>query len=144
MINIVTERSKNPITVNDDFSKFLPRVAEILEESIIETVLVGGRPSKWIPTKSGLPPLKGRGVLWSTLKKETGSNYAQAGWGSGLKYAWIHQKGGWAGRNHASYIPARPQTIQKQDIDTIRKMFVRTVLFSEAGLERGSIDGRPI
>ena len=126
---------KNPVEVNDDFRAFLPEVAELLEDSIIETVLSGGRPTRWLPTKSGKPPLKGRGVLWSTLEQEVGQSYAQVSWGSGLPYAWIHQKGGWAGRNRSVYIPARPVLIQKEDIDTIRKKLIQTVIITEAGNE---------
>ena len=95
-MTIKTETSRNPIVINDDLSTLLPEVAEILEDSVMETVLVGGRPVRWHPTKSGRPPLRGRGVLWSTLDQEIGSNYAQVSWGAGLAYARIHQHGGLA------------------------------------------------
>ena len=130
MMTIQTETSRNPIVINDDLSTLLPEVAEILEDSVMETVLVGGRPVRWHPTKSGRPPLRGRGVLWSTLDQEIGSNYAQVSWGAGLAYARIHQHGGLAGRNHSANIIARPVQIQTEDIEKIRELFVGKVVFT--------------
>jgi phage gpG-like protein len=43
--------------------------------------------------------------------------------GSNLVYSRIHQHGGWAGRNLATFIPARPLAILDEDVKQFRKIF---------------------
>lgn len=54
------------------------------------------------------------------------TNY-QLAIGSNLPYARIHQLSGWAGKNHAVYIPARSLSITTEDRKTHRTIFQRYI-----------------
>lgn len=123
MIRFELDSGKD-VKINRDLSKAMRGVAQIMKRSIKLNFQAGGRPVPWMPKKDGTArPLWGSGVLRSTLRSEYGKNYAEAAMGAGLKYAWIHQKGGLAGRGHKANIPARPyMVLQREDLENIAKL----------------------
>ncbi len=130
MIKGITVKETNPININDNLTAVMERIATLMQDSVVDTVIAGGRPLAWAPVKSGRRPLFGTGRLWSTLTSEAGDSWAEVSWGAGLRYARIHQKGGIAGVGHRSNIIARPVHIQEEDVVAIRQMIVQQVLFS--------------
>jgi hypothetical protein len=64
------------------------------------------------PSPKGEPPAKIDGTLQDAFKNTMPVPDGIGGWvctlSSGLVYSRIQELGGWAGRNHASYLPPRP------------------------------------
>ena len=64
------------------------------------------------PSPRGQPPAKIDGTLRDSWKHPLPVPDGAGGWvctlSSGLVYSRIQELGGWAGRNHASYLPPRP------------------------------------
>ena len=118
-----------------DISKAMEKVATIMRRSIELNFKAGGRPTSWLPLKKGTgKPLWGAGVLRGTLRTHSGGNFAEAAIGGGLPYAWIHQRGGMAGRGHKANIPARPyMVLQREDLDRIGKMLGEFIVHAPGG-----------
>ena len=128
-------QQKGEIKIRTDLSPIMVKVAKIMERSIKANFAAGGRPTSWLPLKKGTgKPLWGSGVLRGTLNVRSGNNWAEAGMGEGLPYAWIHHRGGMAGRGHKSNIPARPyMVLQREDLDKIGKMLGSFIIHAPGG-----------
>jgi len=128
-------RQKGDIKIKDDLGPIMQTISRIMLKSIQLNFTMGGRPQPWIPLKSGGgTPLVGSGRLYGTINERSGNNWAEVGAGSGLPYAWIHHKGGMAGRGHKASIPARPyMVLQRSDIEKIVRMVGRFTVDAPGG-----------
>lgn len=107
--------------------------ADLMMESIASNFSSGGRPA-WVPLSAKYLARKVAKGYSSTpltrtgdLKASIGSEVNSMGFrlGTSLPYSRIHQKGGNAGRNHASFIPKRPYLVfQESDIEKINQSVV--------------------
>lgn len=48
--------------------------------------------------------------------------------GSQLVYSAIHQRGGWSGKGHRSFIPSRPLNVLREDRDEVKRILERHVM----------------
>lgn len=102
-------------------------IGNLLLESVKKNFMEGGRPQGWIPSqrvvKYGGKTLMVSGELMNSGTYQMTEESVILSQGAGLPFTFIHQYGGWAGRGHASYIPARPYVfIQDEDEIQIYKM----------------------
>ncbi len=99
--------------IETDFSEAMEGVADLLQRAIQLNFTMGGRPTPWTPLKpprSGTP-LVATGRFYHSIQSSSGPTWAMVEAGRpdwDIRIPMIHQYGGWAGRNHASYIPPRP------------------------------------
>lgn len=128
-------RQRGEIKLNTDLGPIMQTISRIMLKSIQMNFTMGGRPQPWLPLKSGAgTPLVGSGRLYGTINERSGNNWAEVGAGKGLDYAWIHHRGGVAGRGHKSNIPARPyMVLQRSDIEKIVRMVGRFTVDAPGG-----------
>ncbi|MCG6552503.1 MAG: phage virion morphogenesis protein [Candidatus Magnetominusculus sp. LBB02] len=78
--------------------------------SVKENFRAGGRPQMWIPSQrakaTGTQTLIDTKNLMNTIHPTAYNDRVEIG--TNVKYAAIHQFGGYTGRGHKSYIPPRP------------------------------------
>lgn len=137
-ISKVRAKLEGNISRSTDLTVPMKQGALLMMGSINENFMTGGRPQHWRALapktlkrkiRQGLSPvpLTGRtGILRSSIA----SSVTQTGFklGTSLVYARIHQRGGQAGRNHATTIPARPYLVfQDEDIQEINKLVVNYI-----------------
>jgi len=99
-----------------DMTPALAEIGEIVMESIQRNFEEKRAPdgSKWKPLASSTLKRKrhpgeiliGEGILFGSIHPE--AHRDRVSWGTNLIYGAIHQLGGFAGRGHATEIPARP------------------------------------
>jgi phage virion morphogenesis protein len=113
-----------------DLTPAMEKVAQLLLESVAMNFMAGGRPLAWQAKADGTPStLYQSGALMRTMREEHDESSAFVYMGKGIPYAAIHQFGGWAGRNHASYIPERPYLlIQDKDVMDIMGLLDREII----------------
>jgi len=107
------------VHVETDYTIPMTRIESRLLSSVRENHRKGGRPNTWPALKrTGKPShltRTGRMALGHT--SSSGADFAQvnaAVW-PGM---FIHQFSGWAGRNHMSFIPARPYIVLQEEDKT--------------------------
>lgn len=109
----------------------MKRGAAIMMASTEQNFSIGGRPVRWVSLKISTlkekmrkgyssQPLIRSGFLKASIIPKIESMGFKIG--TSVKYARIHQKGGFAGRNKSAYIPSRPYLVfQKTDIQEINE-----------------------
>jgi len=113
-----------------DWVELCEQAATLMYASVMENFAVGGRPT-WVPRKDGTPAtLFQSGRLKGAIQMVSGNDFAEVFISNGqVPYAFIHQFSGYAGRNHAAYIPARPYMMfQDEDKERLVKMFAGEVI----------------
>lgn len=94
-----------------DVRPVLGEIGEMLVRRVrqrLSTSLAAGG-GRLRPTKRGNQPLMGTGRLMNSISHTVSRR--QVTIGSPLPYAAIHQFGGFAGRQHRTFIPARPYLV---------------------------------
>lgn len=101
----------------DRVAKVTPRVVEAIGESLEEKTraklhLTEHDPGTPTPSEPGDPPSYISGALKGSVTHTPPLPTGDGTWsmlvGGTAVYARIQELGGWAGRNHASYLPPRP------------------------------------
>lgn len=82
--------------VNADLSEKMKQIAKLMEDSIRQNFIEGGRPSTWQLTKEGGNPFYPLGKLYNSIRSISDKNSATAWAGDGLIYARRQQLGGYA------------------------------------------------
>lgn len=102
--------------IQDDMTTVMADVEGMLWASVMENFARGGRPT-WRPLKKGGPSfLTESGRLRGSIRSGHGSDFAEVYISkSSVPYAFIHQFGGYAGKNHKAYIPPRPYMMLTDD-----------------------------
>lgn len=104
-----------PVPSKEDVQKIIDAIEPIALDSVRQNFGFGGRPERWRPLKKG-----GASYLFESgtlLQSIHSRQTVEEGFGAvdvesgDLPYAVIHQEGGYAGRNHSAYIPARPYMV---------------------------------
>ena len=114
-----------PIPQDGDWLKVVDGIRQIMLDGVHRQFIEGGYPEKWTPKKDGSASyLFAGGALVQGIDSEFGQQgdefYARVMTTGGLPYAAIHNWGGYAGRNHSAYIPARPyMVIAEEDQEKI-------------------------
>lgn len=103
--------------VRTDYSTQMIRIKQHMHVSVQDNFVEGGRPVRWKELKKDGSPshLHQTGRMMAGIRSESDEVSATtraANW-PGM---FIHQFGGWAGRGHRSYLPARPYMLL-QDTD---------------------------
>jgi len=113
----------------DDMKAMFEQAAQYMLGSVRQNFVEGGRPVTWDALKDGSQSfLFQTGALLQSIKEEAGFDFAEVAAGQ-LPYAWIHQAGGLAGRNHSALIPARPYMLfQDEDVDELTKVFGENII----------------
>lgn len=105
--------------IESDFSSAMKGVADLMERAIQLNFSMGGRPSPWPalkPPRSGTP-LVATGRFYRSIQSSHGPTWAMVEAGGNfndVRIPMIHQYGGFAGRNLASYIPPRSYMVLTQ------------------------------
>ena len=111
----------------------MDKIAQMMIDGVRLQFIMGGDP-KWTPLKSGEASFLFRGgALLQSIVKSTdqdGEVYtATVSTSGGIPYRFIHQFGGYAGRNHSAYIPERPyMVITEETENAIRREALGRIL----------------
>lgn len=103
-------------------------IGKVLIDSVRNTFLAEGRPTAWQASQrvkrwGGSTLMQSGRLMYSGRISEITDSSVDVVHGEGIVYAFIHQYSGWAGRNHKSFIPARPYSIiQDADETEINQM----------------------
>lgn len=109
--------------VNVDFTKAMSEIAKLMQDSVRRNFGDGGRPARWKNLKTGGQSFLFRNGALLRAVHRTSDKVSATVYVNELPYRFIHQFGGWAGRGHRSYIPARPYMMfQDGDVETYQKM----------------------
>lgn len=117
--------------VRTDYTEQMALIKVRQDGTVREAHATSGRGTWAALKKDGSPSfLYKTGGMMSRIHSESGENWAETGSGvSGINF--IHEFGGWAGRQHHSYIPARPRfKFQESDKEYIIGMVSGAVFTS--------------
>lgn len=122
MLNL-TIQGKIPVINFDEITVAYERIAKYLETSIRRNFAEAGRPERWTPKKTGEQSyLYKTGALFNSVYSSFGENFAEAGAGVNLDYAWVHQKG-------TELIPQREYILfQEDDVAYINEIFQEQII----------------
>lgn len=127
---------------NTNLTETMDKASKLMLTSVQRNFGEGGRP-KWKDLKKGGQSfLYQKGNLLRGIHREfdaTSATVSTSPWVGNR----IHQFGGWAGRNHASFIPARPYMMfQEEDVKKLNEMVIHGIFTSPERSEDAWIENQ--